>query len=125
MTTRVFATLVALLSICSGASPRAVVVVQQHRPAENHSCAIAIVGVDGRSFKSPQQSISLSPGHHILFLRVRDARGRLPQADAPLYEMFEAHHYTIDGELSPTGSFKLLFIDEDKRPRGAAVPKTR
>jgi hypothetical protein len=46
-------------------------------------------------------------------------------APAPFEENFKAHHYTLDGEFSQTGQFKLLFVDEDERPTGNKIPKTK
>lgn len=122
---RVSLMLIAVASVCGGATSTALVVVRQYDKAESHSCAITIVAVDGHALNTPQLKVRLSPGRHVLLLRVRDLRGKLPEADAPLDTTFERHHYTVDGQLSRTGSFTLLFVDENKRPRGTIPPKMK
>jgi hypothetical protein len=83
------------------------------------TCSIAVVSVDGRAFKSPQHKITLAPGRHRLSLRVTDAVGSLPTADAPLDTTFEAHDYTFHGNLSRTGALdgRLTDLTKEKELR--------
>ena len=84
------------------------------------SCAAVVVSIDGRALKSPQQQISLAPGRHVLSLRVTDALGRFPTADAPLDTTFDAgHRYTFQAELSNTGKLdgRLTDLTKEKEKR--------
>jgi len=84
------------------------------------SCSMLVVSVDGRALKSPQQKITLTPGRHLVSLRVTDALGHLPTADAPLDTTFEAgHDYTFHGYLSRTGALdgRLTDLTKEKELR--------
>ena len=77
--------------------------------------SVAVVSVDGRAFKSPQRKITLTPGRHVLSLRVTDALGQLPTADAPLENTFQAHDYTFQAKLSRTGALDGHLADLTKQ----------
>jgi|ERR1700675_1818542 len=79
------------------------------------TCSVAVVSVDGRAFKSPQRKITLTPGRHVLSLRVTDALGQLPTADAPLDNTFQAHDYTFQAKLSRTGALDGHLADLTKQ----------
>ena len=78
------------------------------------TCSVVIVSVDGRAFKSPHHKITLTPGRHLLGLRVTDALGALSTADAPLDTTFEAHDYTFHANLSRTGALDGRLTDSTK-----------
>ena len=103
-------------SICVAGQPRTFIRVESH--PEPHSCVLAIVAIDGKSLRSPQKQVSLSPGRHHLSIRVwlGGADRSILHADVPLNESFKPHHYWIDGEMLKGGLFKLRIEDEDKRP---------
>jgi hypothetical protein len=48
---------------------------------------------------------------------------KVEAADASLVQMFEAHHYSIDGKLSSTGALKLHVQDETKKSEESHSPK--
>jgi hypothetical protein len=78
------------------------------------TCSVVVVSVDARVFKSPQHKITLTPGRHLLSLRVTDALGSLPTADASLDTTFEAHDYTFHANLSRTGALDGRLTDLTK-----------
>jgi hypothetical protein len=79
------------------------------------TCSVVIVSVDGRALRSPQRKIKLTPGRHVLSLRVSDALGQLPTAEAPLDNKFEAHDYTFQFTLSRTGGLDGHLADLAKQ----------
>ena len=91
--------------------------------------------MDGHALKSPQEQVSVSPGRHVLSLRVSFVLGSSSgAAHSSLDEVFKPHRYTLDGEFcrSQSGAvaaglavLKLLLIDEDDRRQGAKIPKTK
>lgn len=117
--------LVALASICAAGQPRTFIDVQRH--PEPHSCVLAIVAIDGKSLRSPQKQVSLSPGRHRLSIRVwlGGADRSVVNADALLDQSFKPHRYWIDGEMLKGGLFRLRIEDEDERPPGVQRAKTR
>jgi len=123
---RALALLVACASLCVAGQPRTSIHIQQHRPAEKHSCALAIVAVDGKRLSSPQQQVSFPPGKHNLTIRVRALLGATwYEADAPLQNTFKPHRYMLDGEFSQNGKLRLILEDEDERPPGVKTTKTK
>jgi hypothetical protein len=104
--------LTAAASISRAAPSPAGVTVQQDK-----SCGVAIVAVDGHTLKSPQQKISVAPGHHILLLRISPARYPGFSDDVTLDETFEANgRYTVMGLFYPSkGQLSIRFIDDKKR----------
>ena len=142
--TRAFVLLLALAAVCHAATSRAIVTAQQeHHISEDHSCShsltvirqIAIVAVDDHALKPQQEQVILSPGRHVLSLRVSFVVGSSSGAAHPsLDEVFKPHRYTLDGEFcrSQSGAvaaglpvLKLLLIDEDERRPGAKILRTR
>jgi hypothetical protein len=81
----------------------------------SQTCSVSIVSLDGRGFKSPQRKIALTPGRHVLSLRVTDALKQLPTADAPLDNTFQAHDYTFQAKLSRTGALDGHLADLTKQ----------
>jgi hypothetical protein len=61
---------------------------------------------------------------HVTFLwAFPGQKPKVEEADAPLVQMFEAHHYSIDGTLSSTGALKLHVQDETKKSDESHSPK--
>jgi hypothetical protein len=79
------------------------------------TCSVSVVAVNGRAFKSPQRKVTLTPGRHVLNLRVTDAIGQLPTADAPLDNTFQPHEYTFQAKLSRTGALDGHLADLTKQ----------
>jgi hypothetical protein len=105
---------------CHGAVSEATVSIQQTKESKKR-CELAIAAVDDHRLKSPQKQVRLSPGRHLLAIQVNFVLGNskgesfATAADAPLEQVFEPHHYTIDGTLSPTGGLKLHIEDQEKK----------
>ena len=113
--------LIAVASLSRGATPEATVSTRHYKTGEAHTCELAIVEVDGRRLKSPQSKVRFAAGRHSLTVRVTflwafpGKKPKVEEADASLAQMFEAHHYSIDGKLSSTGALKLHVEDETKK----------
>jgi hypothetical protein len=113
--------LIACASLSRGATPEATISARQYKSGEARTCELAIVAVDGHRLKSPQSHVRFARGRHSLTVQVTFLwafPGKKPgveQADASLVQMFEAHHYSIDGQLSSTGALKLHVQDETKK----------
>ena len=77
----------------------------------DESCGVAIVAVDGRPLKSPQQNVRVSPGHHVLLLRISPAAYPTFSSNVPQDGTFEAgEQYTVRGLFAPgTGILKVRF----------------
>jgi hypothetical protein len=89
----------------ASAAPNATLTVQQTTASpRKHSCTIAIFGVDGHALKSLQQQITLSPGRHLVILRVRDSRGKIYDTEGLPIVYKPGHHYSV----------RAWFTDEDK-----------
>lgn len=123
--------LIAAASLCRGATPEAIVSTRQYRSGEPRSCELAIAEVDGHRLKSPQTRVRFPAGRHSLTVKVTFLwafPGKKPgveQADASLVQMFEAHHYSIDGKLSSTGALKLHVEDETKNGEQSRARKQK
>ena len=115
-----------LASVSPAATPRTVLRTMQHRPSETRSCELMFVAVDGKSFGSPKQRLSLPPGRHSLSIRMWFlVKGRLDTVDIPWAQSFKAHAYMIDGGFLPNGQFQLRIEDENERPPGVRLPKMK
>ena len=113
--------LIACASLSRGATPEATVSARQYKSGEAHTCELAIIAIDGHRLKPPQSQVHFAPGRHSLTVHViflwafPGQKPKVEEADAPLVQMFEAHHYSIDGKLSSTGALKLHVQDETKK----------
>jgi len=101
----VLSLLIASAALCH-AAPDASVATEQ-----DESCGVAIVAVDGHPLKSPQQNIRVSPGHHVLLLRISPTAYPTFSSNVPQDGTFEAGgQYTVRGLFSPaTGILKVRF----------------
>ena len=107
---RVCSLLFAVSSLSYAGGPQATLTM-----LPTQTCSVSVVSVDGRAFKSPQRKITLTPGRHVLSLRVTDALGQLPTADVPLDNTFQAHDYTFQAKLSRTGALDGHLADLTKQ----------
>jgi len=105
--------LIACASLSRGATQEATVSARQYKSGEPRTCELTIVAVDGHRLKSPQTQVRFPPRRHSLTVHVTflwafpGQKPKVEEADAPLVQMFEAHHYSIEGKLSSTGALKL------------------
>jgi hypothetical protein len=102
----IFSLLAAASTLSRAAASDATVVAES-----DESCGVAIVAVDGRPFKSPQQTVHVSPGHHVLLLRVSPAAYPNFSSNVPQDGTFDAGgQYTVRGLFSPdSGVLKVRF----------------
>jgi hypothetical protein len=121
--------LIACASLSRGATPEATVSARQYKSGEARTCELAIVAVDGHRLKSPRTQVRFPPGRHSLTVHVTflwafpGQKPKVEEADAPLVQMLEAHHYSIEGKLSSTGALKLHVQDETKKSEESRTPK--
>jgi len=96
--------LIASAGLSRAAEPMATIRVQQDK-----SCGLAIVAIDNHAFKSPQQRVSVSPGHHVLLLRISPAFYPNFSDNVPCEDTFAPNgRYTVTGLFDPaSGRLKV------------------
>jgi hypothetical protein len=118
---RAVVTLIVAASVSLGATPEATVSARQYKRGEPRSCELAIVAVDGHRLKSPRTQVRFPSGRHVLTVQVTFLQGKsravatVVAADASLVQEFEAHRYTIEGQLVYSGKLTLRVDDEEKK----------
>jgi hypothetical protein len=61
------------------------------------SCRIEIVGIDSHRLKSAQKQMTLSPGRHLVFLRITDQHGTVREGDGLDFTFNAGHRHSISG----------------------------
>jgi hypothetical protein len=109
---RAYSILVAVACTAS-AAPNATLAIQQTTASpQKYSCTIAIFGVDGHPFKSLQQQITLSPGRHLVVLRVVDAHGKVYDTEGLPIVYKPGHHYSARAWFTNEDKAKIDINDE-------------
>jgi hypothetical protein len=116
---RSFLVIVTLAGIASGATPKAFLAVYTNK----RSCTMEIIRVDDHALKSPQQHMTLSPGRHLIFVRVRDARGKVYDAGGLDYTFKAGHQHSIIGWWTADDKMTIRVGDETAATADRQQPK--
>jgi hypothetical protein len=111
---------IALAGIASAATPKAFVAVKTNKP----SCKIEIIAVDGHSLKSPQQQITISPGRHLISLRVKDMHGKVYETDGLDFTFKPDHHHSIIGWWTAEDKMTVRIGDDTAAANQQRKPAT-